>query len=67
HVWQEPVTFEDVAIYLSRAEWEVAAQWQRELYRGVMVANYELLTSLGYPGPKPDILYRLEHREEPWV
>ncbi|XP_013812090.2 uncharacterized protein [Apteryx mantelli] len=64
---QELVTFEDIAVYLNRAEWETIEEWQRELYRGVMVANYELLTSLGYPGPKPDILYRMEHGEEPWV
>ncbi|NWR60653.1 ZN316 protein, partial [Bucorvus abyssinicus] len=64
---QEPVTFEDVAVYLSRAEWDAMAAGQRELYRSVMRDNYELLTSLGYPGPKPDILHRLEREEEPWV
>ncbi|KAM6102613.1 uncharacterized protein LJ206_009025 isoform 2-T2 [Theristicus caerulescens] len=66
-VWQEPVTFEDVAIYLSRAEWDAIAEGQRDLYRGVMLDNYELLTSLGYPGPKPDILYRMERGEAPWI
>ncbi|XP_049653994.1 uncharacterized protein LOC126037608 isoform X1 [Accipiter gentilis] len=64
---QEPVTFEDVAVYLSRAEWDAIAAGQRELYRTVMLDNYKLLTSLGYPGPKPDVLYRIEHGEEPWV
>lgn len=46
-VWQEPVTFEDVAVYLSRAEWDAIAAGQKELYRTVMLDNYELLTSLG--------------------
>ncbi|XP_053913882.1 uncharacterized protein LOC104061115 [Cuculus canorus] len=64
---QEPVTFEDVAVYLSRSEWETVAEEQRQLYCSVMLDNYELLTSLGYPGPKPDILYRIERGEEPWV
>ncbi|NXR14930.1 ZN316 protein, partial [Semnornis frantzii] len=66
-VWQVPVTFEDVAVYLSRAEWEAITEEQQELYRSVMLDVYELLTSLGHTIPKPDILYRLEHREEPWV
>uniref|UniRef100_A0A8C8ASH6 KRAB domain-containing protein n=1 Tax=Otus sunia TaxID=257818 RepID=A0A8C8ASH6_9STRI len=66
-VWQEPVTFEDVAVYLSRAEWDAIAVEQKGLYCSVMLDNYKLLTSLGYPGPKPDILYRLERGEEPWV
>ncbi|NXF57930.1 ZN316 protein, partial [Ciccaba nigrolineata] len=65
--WQEPVTFEDIAVYLSRAEWDAIAVEQKGLYCSVMLDNYKLLTSLGYPGPKPDILYRLERGEEPWV
>lgn len=46
-MWQEPVTFEDVAVYLSRAEWDTLAAPQRQLYRSVMRDNYELLASLG--------------------
>ncbi|NXH23245.1 ZN316 protein, partial [Bucco capensis] len=65
--WQEPVSFEDVAIYLSHAEWVTMTAEQKELYSSVMMDNYQLLMSLGYPGPKPDIIYRIEHGEEPWV
>ncbi|NXR86113.1 ZN250 protein, partial [Hypocryptadius cinnamomeus] len=65
--WQEPMTFEDVAVFLSRAEWDALTAGQRELYRDVVSDTYELLTSLGYPGPKPDILHRLERGEEPWI
>ncbi|XP_041264500.1 uncharacterized protein LOC121338023 [Onychostruthus taczanowskii] len=64
---QEPMTFEDVAVFLSRAEWDALTAGQRELYRDVVSDTYELLTSLGYSGPKPDILHRLERGEEPWI
>ncbi|NWR51353.1 ZN252 protein, partial [Regulus satrapa] len=64
---QEPPSFEDVTVFLSRAEWDALPPPQRQLYRDVVADTYELLTSLGYPGPKPDILHRLERGEEPWI
>lgn len=39
--------FEDVAVYFSLAEWAELTEWQRDLYRAVMVENYEAIASLG--------------------
>uniref|UniRef100_A0A8C9DYW1 KRAB domain-containing protein n=1 Tax=Phocoena sinus TaxID=42100 RepID=A0A8C9DYW1_PHOSS len=51
------VTFEDVALDAA----------QRSLYWEVMLETCGLLTSLGYPVPKPDLIHPLMHRQELWV
>uniref|UniRef100_A0A8C3TVS7 KRAB domain-containing protein n=1 Tax=Catharus ustulatus TaxID=91951 RepID=A0A8C3TVS7_CATUS len=54
----EPVTFEDVMVFLSRAEWDALPAGQRELYRDVVADTYELLTSLGNAGNHPGLCFR---------
>uniref|UniRef100_A0A8B9EYW6 KRAB domain-containing protein n=1 Tax=Amazona collaria TaxID=241587 RepID=A0A8B9EYW6_9PSIT len=43
---QGPVTFEDIVVRFSGAEWASLDDGQRELYRTVMEDNYEMLVSL---------------------
>uniref|UniRef100_A0A452IFH2 Uncharacterized protein n=1 Tax=Gopherus agassizii TaxID=38772 RepID=A0A452IFH2_9SAUR len=45
--FQMSVTFEDVAMYFSPAEWALLGEEQKQLYRYVMWENYQTLVSLG--------------------
>ncbi|XP_007956714.1 zinc finger protein 786 [Orycteropus afer afer] len=59
------LTFEDVAICFSDQEWQYLETWQKDLYKHVMRANYEILASLGGGIPKPELLSWIEQRGEP--
>uniref|UniRef100_A0A7N4P9Y9 KRAB domain-containing protein n=1 Tax=Sarcophilus harrisii TaxID=9305 RepID=A0A7N4P9Y9_SARHA len=64
---QESVTFKDVAVDFTWEEWEHLDPAQRDLYRNVMLENYENLVSVGIPVSTMDMVSLFEKREAPWM
>ncbi|XP_016078063.1 PREDICTED: zinc finger protein 208-like [Miniopterus natalensis] len=64
---QASVSFKDVTVEFTQAEWQQMDSAQRTLYKEVMLENYRLLVSLGYCFTKPELIFMLEQGEDPWL
>ncbi|XP_053567578.1 zinc finger protein 862-like [Bombina bombina] len=64
---KEQMEFDEVAVYFSEEEWGCLTEEQKELYKDVMMENYQTLRSLGYVPEKPVLVTKIEHREKPFV
>ncbi|XP_014458770.2 zinc finger protein 250 isoform X2 [Alligator mississippiensis] len=60
--------FEDMAVYFTRKEWELLEDEDKVLYRDQMLRNFHALVSLGYGGPTPDVICRIQRGEaDLWI
>ncbi|KAI5236473.1 hypothetical protein MUG91_G211n16 [Manis pentadactyla] len=64
---QGSVSFKDVTVEFTQEEWWALGPAQRTLYRDVMLENYSHLVSVGCCFTKPELIFTLEHGEDPWL
>ncbi|XP_030050372.1 gastrula zinc finger protein XlCGF26.1 isoform X2 [Microcaecilia unicolor] len=61
---QASVMFSDVAAYFLEAEWNILGEWQKELYKKVIMEIHRFLISQGYSILNPDVIFKIKKEDE---
>ncbi|XP_068135932.1 uncharacterized protein [Hyperolius riggenbachi] len=67
HVYHVSVTFQDVAACFSAEEWSGLEDWQKELYKKVMLEIHSALQGMGFEILNPDILFRIKRVKDLYI
>ncbi|XP_053578001.1 zinc finger protein OZF [Bombina bombina] len=59
--------FDEVAVYFIEEEWRCLTEEQKQLYKEVMMENWQTLRTLGFLHVTPSIVSKIERGEDPCV
>ncbi|XP_069460613.1 zinc finger protein 879-like [Ambystoma mexicanum] len=59
------ITFKDVAACFSEDEWALLEDWQKELFKHVMMEIHGVLNSLGYGIANPYTVFKIKTEDDP--
>ncbi|XP_030045741.1 zinc finger protein 19-like [Microcaecilia unicolor] len=56
--------FKDVAACFLEVDWDILGEWQKELYKKVIMEVHDILISLGYSIVNPDVIFKIKNEDE---